>query len=135
MGVYFARPPILRMSCSWWQARMTEPEPRKRQALKKACVIRWKMPAQYAPTPTPMNMKPSWLTVEYASTFLMSYWKKPIEAAKMAVRTPMTATTVMAAELSAKRKLSRATMYTPAVTMVAAWISAETGVGPAMASG
>ena len=26
-------------------------------------------------------------------------------------------------------------MYTPAVTMVAAWISALTGVGPAMASG
>ena len=26
-------------------------------------------------------------------------------------------------------------MYTPAVTMVAAWISAETGVGPSMASG
>ncbi len=30
---------------------------------------------------------------------------------------------------------SRATMNTPAVTMVAAWISAETGVGPSMASG
>ncbi len=29
----------------------------------------------------------------------------------------------------------RATMYTPAVTMVAAWIRAETGVGPSMASG
>jgi hypothetical protein len=29
----------------------------------------------------------------------------------------------------------RATMYTPAVTIVAAWISAETGVGPSMASG
>jgi hypothetical protein len=29
----------------------------------------------------------------------------------------------------------RATMYTPAVTIVAAWIKAETGVGPAMASG
>ncbi len=26
-------------------------------------------------------------------------------------------------------------MYTPAVTMVAAWMSAETGVGPSMASG
>jgi hypothetical protein len=26
-------------------------------------------------------------------------------------------------------------MYAPAVTMVAAWINAETGVGPAMASG
>lgn len=31
--------------------------------------------------------------------------------------------------------MSRAIRYTPAVTMVAAWISAETGVGPAMASG
>ena len=30
---------------------------------------------------------------------------------------------------------SRATRYTPAVTIVAAWISADTGVGPAMASG
>ena len=30
---------------------------------------------------------------------------------------------------------SRATMNTPAVTMVAAWISAETGVGPSIASG
>ena len=29
----------------------------------------------------------------------------------------------------------RPTMYTPAVTIVAAWISAETGVGPSMASG
>jgi hypothetical protein len=29
----------------------------------------------------------------------------------------------------------RATMNTPATTMVAAWISADTGVGPAMASG
>ncbi len=28
----------------------------------------------------------------------------------------------------------RAMRYTPAVTIVAAWISAETGVGPAMAS-
>ena len=31
--------------------------------------------------------------------------------------------------------LQRATMYTPAVTMVAAWMRADTGVGPAMASG
>ena len=29
----------------------------------------------------------------------------------------------------------RATMYTPAVTIVAAWISADTGVGPSIASG
>ena len=29
----------------------------------------------------------------------------------------------------------RATRYTPLVTIVAAWMSADTGVGPAMASG
>ena len=29
----------------------------------------------------------------------------------------------------------RATRYTPAVTMVAAWMSADTGVGPSIASG
>ena len=29
----------------------------------------------------------------------------------------------------------RAIRYTPAVTMVAAWMSAETGVGPSIASG
>ena len=34
-----------------------------------------------------------------------------------------------------KSGASRATMYTPAVTMVAAWMRAETGVGPSMASG
>jgi hypothetical protein len=48
-------------ACIAW---MTEPAPRKRQALKKACVNTWKKPALKAPTPTPMNMKPSWLTVE-----------------------------------------------------------------------
>ena len=31
-------------------------------------------------------------------------------------------------------KLERVIKYTPAVTIVAAWISAETGVGPAIAS-
>ena len=40
----------------------------------------------------------------------MSYWKNPMEAAKMAVSTPTQATTVIASGLSAKRKLSRATM-------------------------
>ena len=36
---------------------------------------------------------------------------------------------------SRNRALDRAIMYTPAVTIVAAWISAETGVGPSIASG
>jgi hypothetical protein len=45
-------------------AWMTAPDPRNSSALKKACVIRWKTPAVYAPTPTPRNMYPSWDTVE-----------------------------------------------------------------------
>jgi hypothetical protein len=51
-----ASPPIFRRSCSPASAWMTEPAPRKRSALKKAWVTRWKMPAAYAPTPTPTNM-------------------------------------------------------------------------------
>ena len=34
-----------------------------------------------------------------------------------------------------KKKFERTTKKIPAVTIVAAWIKAETGVGPAMASG
>ena len=75
---------------------MTEPDPRNKQALKKAWVMTWKRPAPNAPTPTPTNMKPSWLTVEYAKTFLMSVCAKPIVAAYKAVNAPTQATTVIA---------------------------------------
>src|ERR1051325_4089491 len=44
MGIFPRRPPIFRMSCSPLMAWITEPEPRKRQALKKACVTTWKRP-------------------------------------------------------------------------------------------
>ena len=43
--------------------------------------------------------------------------------------------TAMAGGESRKTADMRATRYTPAVTIVAAWINAETGVGPAIASG
>ncbi len=47
----------------------------------------------------------------------------------------MSTTVSPATGAAAKMKLLRAIRYTPAVTIVAAWMSAETGVGPAMASG
>ena len=47
----------------------------------------------------------------------------------------MIATTVNAIGACSKIMCERATIYTPAVTMVAAWIKAETGVGPSIASG
>src|SRR5687768_1822838 len=97
--------------------------------------MRWKTPAVYAPTPTPTNMYPSCDTVEYARTFLMSHCLRPIVAAKIAVTAPTTATVRLATGDIENSAALRATRYTPAVTIVAAWISAETGVGPAMASG
>ena len=48
---------------------------------------------------------------------------------------PTNATTALETGAIANSTLVRAMRYTPAVTIVAAWISADTGVGPAMASG
>src|SRR5689334_21640301 len=56
-------------------------------------------------------------------------------AANSAVAEPTNATIISTFGASAYRNDRRAIMYTPAVTMVAAWISADTGVGPAIASG
>ena len=45
IGMRRQSPPMRRMSCSWWRAMMTEPAARKRSALKKAWVPRWKTAA------------------------------------------------------------------------------------------
>src|SRR5207302_7601488 len=65
----------------------------------------------------------------------MSFCTRAMEAAKIAVIAPTMATVFMDVGARTNRAFDRATMYTPAVTMVAAWIRAETGVGPSMASG
>src|SRR6266852_8509862 len=97
--------------------------------------MRWNMPALIAPVPTPRTMYPSWEIVEYARTFLMSHCLSAIVAANRAVSAPTPATTALDTGAMANSRLQRATRYTPAVTIVAAWMSAETGVGPAIASG
>src|SRR6059036_3690469 len=56
-------------------------------------------------------------------------------AAKMSVARPMNAEMSAAVGASTNRGWVRAIRYTPAVTIVAAWINAETGVGPSIASG
>src|SRR2546423_13349819 len=58
-----------------------------------------------------------------------------IVAATSRVTSPTTATMSEAVGASPKTGQKRAIRYTPAVTMVAAWIRAETGVGPSIASG
>ena len=54
---------------------------------------------------------------------------------KNAVVAPMISTIDSAVSDSSNSGDMRATMKMPAVTMVAAWISAEIGVGPSMESG
>ena len=69
----------------------------------------------------------------------MSRCTKANSAPTMVVKPPMKAMRLI--ELppiwkpSKNTPYMRAIMKTPATTMVAAWMSAETGVGPAMASG
>src|ERR1700674_4344611 len=135
MGMRLCRSPMLRMSCSPLMAWITEPDPRKSSALKNAWVKTWKTPAANAPTPRARNMYPSCETVEYANTRLMSFCTRPMDAAKIAVSAPMIATVFIEVGAKTNSAFDRATMYTPAVTIVAAWISAETGVGPSIASG
>ena len=65
----------------------------------------------------------------------MSFWVSAIDAARMAVKMPIEATTIIVSGACAKIGEVRATKYTPAFTIVAAWISADTGVGPSIASG
>src|SRR5439155_4663135 len=72
---------------------------------------------------------------EYATTRLMSYCVSATSAMDSAVMAPMTKTTERAVSDNSNKGDMRATMKMPAVTMVAAWISAEIGVGPSIESG
>ena len=65
----------------------------------------------------------------------MSFCTQAMVAAKNAVEAPIIATTASAVSEYSKIGDSLATMKIPAVTIVAAWIRAETGVGPSIASG
>src|SRR5215472_1431331 len=65
----------------------------------------------------------------------MSLFTTPSSPMKNAVTAPTTITTDRAASEYSNNGDMRATMKMPAVTMVAAWISAEIGVGPSIESG
>src|SRR6476620_405466 len=114
---------------------ITEPAARNSSALKKAWVIRWYTAAEYADTPSATVMYPSCDRVEYAITRLMSFCTMPIRPVQNAVVAPMNSTKFSAVCDSSNSGDMRATMKMPAVTMVAAWISAEIGVGPSIESG
>src|SRR5258708_39920025 len=80
-------------------------------------------------------MYPSCESVEYATTRLMSLFTTPSNPMKNAVVAPMTSTNDNAVSECSNSGDMRATMKIPAVTIVAAWMSAEIGVGPSIESG
>src|SRR5699024_8411997 len=65
----------------------------------------------------------------------MSFCTMPISPVNSAPVAPMTSTKLSAVCDSSKMGDMRATMKMPAVTIVAAWINAEIGVGPSIESG
>ena len=65
----------------------------------------------------------------------MSFWAQPTVAAKKQVMAPTQVTTSSRSADVSNIGDRRQTMNTPAVTIVAAWMSALTGVGPSIASG
>src|SRR5262249_13470354 len=72
--------------------------------------------------------------VDPARDFLMSSLAQATIPPNSSVTAPTIATAIRASAACARIGLDRTMRYTPAVTMVAAWISAETGVGPSIAS-
>lgn len=80
-------------------------------------------------------ISPSWLEVENATIFLMSFCVSAKVAVIRVVRAPKHKQVVWAVWLVSIRGLSRIRRKMPATTMVLEWRSAETGVGPSIAAG
>ena len=74
-------------------------------------------------------MYPNWEQVEYAITFLISFCTSPTVAAKNAVIAPITVIATNVVGLYSINGENLIIKKIPAVTIVAAWIRAETGVG------
>lgn len=88
VGSVFCKPPIFRMSCSPLRLWIIDPEQRNSMALKKACVEIWKKAScgRFSPMVTIIN--PSWLEVEKAMIFLISFCVRAQVAANRVDRAP-----------------------------------------------
>jgi len=80
-------------------------------------------------------ISPSWLEVEKATIFLISFWVSAQVAVKSVVSAPRQRQVVRAVGLFSISGLSRMRRKMPATTIVLEWRRAETGVGPSMAEG
>ena len=114
------------------------PVTRKSGALKRPCASSIAIPATAAirvPAPNSTMRNPSWLTVPKASNRLRSYCAIARQPPTAIVARPSTTTGTHHTGASANPGESRATRYTPALTIEAACRYALTGVGAAIAAG
>lgn len=114
---------------------MIDPEHKNSIALKKAWVQMWRKASCGWFRPIVTIISPSWLDVEKATIFLMSFWVRAQVAVNRVVKAPRHKQVVRAVELSSIRGLSRIRRKMPATTMVLECSRAETGVGPSIAEG
>ncbi len=117
-GVRWCIPPIFRMSCSSFRLWIIEPEHRKSMALKKAWVQMWRNASWGWFRPMVTIISPSWLDVENATIFLMSFWVRAQVAVNRVVRAPRHRQMVRAVGLFSRRGLMRTSRKIPATTMV-----------------
>ena len=132
--MYFCSPPILRMSCSWCMRDDHRAAPRNSSALKKACVIRWKMPPR-RPTRRARRSCSRAAKRRIGDDALDVVLHDADQAHEERRDRADDSTTTAPSRDSSNSGDMRATMKMPAVTIVAAWISAEIGVGPSIESG
>lgn len=135
MGSIFCKPPIFRMSCSPFRLWMIDPEQRNNMALKKACVEICKKASCGRLSPIVTIISPSWLDVEKAMIFLMSFCVIAQVAANSVDSAPRHRHMVRAVWLPESIGWVRISRKIPATTIVLEWSRAETGVGPSMAAG
>lgn len=104
-------------------------------ALKNAWVQMWRKASWGWLRPMDTIIRPSWLDVEKAMIFLMSFWVRAQVAVNRVVRAPRHRQMVRAVWFPLKRGLIRTSRKMPATTIVLECSRAETGVGPSIAAG
>ena len=114
---------------------MIEPEHIKSIALKNAWVQMCRNARCGWFIPSVTIIRPSWLDVEKAMIFLMSFWVRAQIAVNNVVRAPRQSIVVKIKLLLVVRGWNRTSRKIPATTIVLECSSAETGVGPSIADG
>ena len=135
VGIIFCNPPIFRMSCSSFRLWIIDPEHKNSIALKNACVQIWKKANWGWFRPIVTIIRPSWLDVENATIFLISFCVRAHVAVNTVVKAPKQRQMERAVLFCSRIGWNRMSKKIPATTIVLEWRRADTGVGPSIAAG